>query len=172
MKLIINENVYLSPKWDVSNGKGTLKLETNDSFSVLSELFEVASGTQIIQTSDEDNAIGIWYVQSLESIEILEENGVRNARIVYLINTLPEDMKTAIDADIEESTDAIFELAGIVDETKRLIKNTEQLFEERDQRLGGQDEQLSHFREVVEGFELRMNAFADRIANLENMIGG
>lgn len=94
------------------------------------------------------------------------------AEIVYAINSLPEDVADGINASIEESTDAIMELAEMTDEVKTMMERNEAQFEERDTRLSNHDKQFGYVTETLTEYDGRMNTLADRIARLENLIGG
>lgn len=169
MYIKVNEVTYNDATWSFDHERGTasLLLKTNDPISSIAANFD---GDDTVKAYDDnDNETGIWYVTQLLSIyqnyESRTPEEPREVVVSLKATSLSTEAEQSLNEGLEEANDALIELAA-------LIEDMEEANIEINKIKGVLD---GIPRDIVARFDAMNNNYnilADRVARLENRIGG
>ena len=182
MKIRIGQVIIENADWQVMDGKASIKFETEESYVGIAETFD-NENTQIELLDENEQIIGKWYAKGLVSIGI--ESGI--AMIIYNVSIIDSGKEAEFETGIDDANGALIELAEIIAEHDESIEEinekldemgskidekVEQIEETLVERIKDVEDALSERVTIETQIDQRLNNLADRIALLENKIGG
>lgn len=179
MKITVNDNVFTEAGWSVYKEIGTLDLYTEAS---LMEIITMLGNHPIISVYDDnDELLSMWSTSSVKSIsdEYIRER--RRVTVQVDATILTDKTEEAINTNIDNNIDSIFELAEIINEMDSTIENNTNSIEKINTDLGSLNTQVFNLQSIVNNLPADLNtqlntiiqtynSLADRIANLENRL--
>lgn len=172
MIIEIKGKQYVNPDWRIDKGIGELQIHTEATFTELAADFVLEQGASIKQYNDNEEQIGEWYVEGMASIQLPGEDGSKVAIIKYHISQLGLDAQEAINADLDDATMSVLELAGMLSTAKRNFNDTATRVEASQAEQSGRIDTLTQItnqlNEAINRCESMYNILADRVAVLEN----
>ncbi len=153
----INNKTYADADWRITDGIGKLTFTTTETLSELEQEFgpEIAAFIEEYDPTGE-TLIHQWYNRNLQSISYkrTEESDQWKVEAEFKISAYPYDETSDIRDAVDESDDAVIELAAYVTEI--------------DESVEAADEIISNHTKILTRMETLYNQLADRVAVLEN----
>ena len=165
MKIMVNEKVYNDGAWsyDHESGDAVLLLRTTESISEVAATFD---GDDTIHAYDDNDVeTGTWYIHTVSAIyENYESRTPEEPREVVVkirASALTTEAEEAINSSIDESIDAIMEIAAMIADAEDMSLEIERI----KSRLDGFP---SNIVTILDNINTTYNELADRVARLEN----
>ena len=156
MNISINGVLYQDVQWD----SGVLTLTTDMTLPEIEIAFAPGGNTNIILYEDEEE-VGRYYNKGIESMTV-RSGEVRTVVVEFNITRINGDAEEELNNSIEESNDAIFELAEIAAD-----------YEENKIKYNEYEETLDRHGARISGIETNdIPGINERLARLERAIGG
>ena len=167
---------YVDPPISNENGVFMIRVTPVGGFGSLVDDFLLQPGDEIIQLNDNEQIIGVWHVQSMNSIEMPKPNGDGMADIRYNVSQIGVEAQDAIQADVIDNTDAVLELCSLIAEMAEEQSNN---FADYDERIASAQQDIEEKQRTMDQqtisisqLETMFNNLADRVARLENVSEG
>lgn len=151
----INDTVFENAKWSVNDGIGEFWFTTNEPLSHLEEILDPSVAFEIEILDDEGEVVERWYNRDLQELAYRkQDSGEWFIVAKFKVSIVDNDTEQKIHEDIDDSDDAIMELADTVSQNEEAIKALQESFR-------SQNNILSELATLY-------NDLADRVARLEN----
>ena len=177
MKTYINGVYNENAQWVVLDGNqsGELVIDTTATGETLAELEETYSvaGIVIERKDDEDNLIDEWHIKNLITLAYTRKgDGAYEVRLTFDASRFSAQDAEAIAESLDDSEMSILEVAGYCATIEESVENHETILGElrtnNENRCNTTDERGNALMAEITHLSGMVNAFADRIARLEN----
>ena len=163
MKIKVNEKTYNDSTWQYNErGEACLLIKTDESIGEIASTFD---GNDVIRAFDDGNEeTGRWFVHTLVGIYENPASHATETREVIVsmkITTLTDNAEAKINNSIEENTDAVIEIAG-------MVADMEDVNLEINQIKATLDGIPKNIVDMIDNINNTYNTLADRVARLEN----
>lgn len=187
MVLKINERVFENVEWNVDTDKiGKLRYASDEDIPTL--ISEIGDA-EYIEAYDGDILIGKWINHGIESVRKMDlgHDGTL-IEIIFKLTTINQSAEVALQTGIDDSVNAVLELAGlyssleetytqakqrldeISEESLRVSRDADQKSDDMNSKYNERVLEAQQFRERIGVLELAIARLDDRLSSLPSGI--
>lgn len=176
MTIKINDVIIPNADFILADGHmaGTLSFDTDESLDAIEERYS-GKELKITRLDDFGNLYDEWYLRSLTSINFTFQEGKRTVELRFEIGKVSQKEAADITSALEDSEMSILEIATYCATLEQTVdehsKQLGQNLENNEKRCRETDERVNSYQQSLAILGNRLNAFADRIADIENFLG-
>lgn len=174
MKIIINDVAFENAEWNVENGTGKLTFSSEKSITEILE--EIGENQDVLVYDDQETLTSKWNNRGV--IGISAQKG--KVSIDLNVSILDENTEEQLQTGIDESVDAIIELAEMVadmeDEVSEISEDVAKAKEDIDKisedmtAVKSATETIPNIQENVTGLQTGVNNLRNRVDGIPNDI--
>lgn len=176
MTVVIGEYTFENATFETKDASAVMVAPADQS---ISELEEILGEESTIEVYDGEELIGRYYNRELVSIAIAVAKEVRMATVTFYASVLAIDIEQQLIDGIDDSDDAIIELAGLIamdeediDGLKDDVKDIQDEITRLQESVTSLSAKVSaipkDLADTLVRIDNRLNNLADRVSDLEN----